>query len=404
MNSSRGKAGTVLEGSVRKAGNRLRINAQLINTSDGYHLWSERYDRDMDDIFAVQDDIARTVVEKLKVKLLGAADTPLVKRPTDNLEAYQLVLKGRYHALRVTGSALEKSLECFKQALAVDPGYAQAHAGLALVHVMRATLSLAAPHTVMPEAKDAALKALALDERVGNAHAALAFVLHYYEWDWAGAEREYCRARELTPDDSHARTNYALLLGQTGRAEESVAEARSAVERDPLLLNSRSLMALALATSRRFEEAIKEAHAGIELDSSYPLFYWALGFGLAGLGRCDEAVDAFRQQVSAMSGDPFPQATLGWALGLSGHRQEALTILRDLERQRSESFVGGCLIAMVCAGLGDRDQAISWLQQGAEERDSTMTFLNVWLPFDPLRSDPRFQALLKKMNFPAQAQ
>ena len=391
---------TILEGSVRRAGDQLRVNAQLINAADGYHLWSERYDRDMDDIFAVQDDIARTVVEKLKVKLLGTADTPLVRKPTDNLEAYNLVLQGRYYYLRATGAALEKSLACFTQALAVEPTYAQAHAGIALVHAIQAIMSLAAPHTVMPEAKEAALKTLVLDETVADAHAALAVVLHFYDWDWAGAEREYRRALELNPGDTFARCAYANLLGTVGRVDESVAEARSAVEHDPVSPACRYTLQQAFVMARRFEEAIAESHAGIELDPSYHFLYMSLGWGLAGLGRHDEAVDAFRQQVIAAAGDPVAQGWLGWALGLAGHRQEALTILGDLEGRRSQEYVGGLLLACVSLGLDEHDQAISWLQEAAEERDGLMALVNTLPVFGPLRSDPRFQDLLRRMNFP----
>ena len=170
------KVSSILEGSVRKAGNRLRITAQLINVDDGFHLWSERYDRTMDDVFEVQDEITQSVVEKLKVKLLGGADTPLVKRPTDNVEAYNLILQGRYHLVRATEATLEKGLACFTQALALEPTYAQAQAGIATVQVFRGMVSLAAPHTVMPEAKEAALGALALDETAADAHLALAYV------------------------------------------------------------------------------------------------------------------------------------------------------------------------------------------------------------------------------------
>ena len=394
------KVKTVLEGSVRKVGNRLRINAQLIKVSDDYHLWSERYDRDMDDIFEVQDDIARTVVEKLKVKLLGAADTRLVKAPTDNLEAYNLVLQGRYHALRATGPASEKALACFTQALAIEPNYAQAHAGIALVQAIRAVVGLAAPHTVMPEAREAALKALALDETVADANLALGFVLPHYEWDWAGGERALRRAIELNRGDAQPQTFYAYLLATVGRADESAAEARSAVERDPLSTNCRFVLAQQFALARRFEEAMAEAHAGMELDSSYTHFYQALGWGLAGLGRYDEAVEAFRQLAIGAPDDTFPQGCLGWALGLAGHRQEALTILEDLERRRSKGYVGGTLLAWACVGLGDHDQAISWLERAAEERDGQLTLANTLVAFDPLRSDPRFQALLQRMNFP----
>ena len=158
------------------------MTAQLINVSDGYHLWSERYDRDMDDVFAVQDEIAHSVVEKLKVKFLEENDAPVIKRPTDNLEAYNLYLKGRYHFLRITGPAFKKSLECFNQALAVDPTYAQAHGGVAIVHTARGALSLAAPHDVMPNVEEAALKGLAIDEAVADGHVALAAVLNFYAW------------------------------------------------------------------------------------------------------------------------------------------------------------------------------------------------------------------------------
>ena len=393
-------AKTVLERSVRKAGNRLRINAQLISANDGYHLWSERYDRDMDDVFAVQDDIARTVVKKLKVKLLGAADTPLVTRPTDNVEAYNLVLQGRHHALRTTRAAFERALAYFSQALSLEPTYAQAHAGIARVHTLRAVMSLVAPHVAMPEAKEVALKALALDETEAEAHLALAYVLHWYEWDWAGAEREYRRALTLSPGDTHARCSYASLLRMIGRVDESVAESRSAMERDPVSNVSRYNLAVVFATARRFEEAIAEANAGIELDPSYHLMYQPLALGLAGLDRRDEAVEAYRLQVNAAPADPVPQACLGWALGFAGQREEALTILGELERRRRESFLSGALLAWVCLGLGDHDQAISWLQQAAEERDCQMPILNTLFVYDPLRSDPRFQALLKKMNFP----
>ena len=350
------KVSAILEGSVRKAGNRLRIAAQLINVGDGFHLWSERYDRDMDDVFAVQDEIAHSVVEKLKVKLLGTADKPLVRKPTGNLEAYNLVLQGRYYSVRATGAALEKSLACFTQALALEPAYAQAHAGIALVHAIQAIVSLAAPHTVMSEGKEAALKALALDETVADAHAALAVVLHY--WDWAGAEREYRRALELNPGDTFARCSYANLLGMVGRVDEEVAEARSAVERDPVSPFCRYILQQAFVVARRFEEAIAEAHAGIELDPSYHLSYMSLGWGLAGLDRHDEAVDAFRQQVIAAAGDPFSQGWLGWALGLAGHRQEALTILGDLEGRRSQEYVGGLLLA--CVSLAARGESPSF--------------------------------------------
>ena len=264
-------------------------------------------------------------------------------------------------------------------------------------------VSLAAPHAVMPKAKESALRALALDDTAADAHLALAYVLHYYEWDWAGAEREYGRALELNPGDAQARTAYASLLADTGRVDEAVPEARSAVERDPVSVMPHFVLAQVFVAARRFEEAIAAAHAALELDSSFPSSYQALGWGLVGLRRYDEAVEAFRQQVVVAPGDPMAQAGHGWVLGLAGREQEALTILKGLERRRSQTYVGGTLLAQVCLGLGDHDQAISWLKQAAEERDGLMTFGNSILVCDPLRSDSRFQALLRRMNFPETA-
>ena len=214
------------------------------------------------------------------MQLLGAEDAPLVKKPTDNLEAYNLVLQGRYYLMRSTAATLEKSVTCFTQALGLEPTYAQAQAGIAWGQAVLAVSGLAKPHTVMPLAKEAAFRALALDETLADAHAALAFVLYFYEWDWSGAERGFRRALELNPGDTVARGTYAVLLGQSGRADESVAEARAAVERDPLSLMKRYQLALVLTLARRYDAAMAEVHGGLELDASYHLFYQPLGWGL----------------------------------------------------------------------------------------------------------------------------
>ena len=260
------KVKTVLEGSVRKAGNRLRINAQLINTQDGYHIWSERYDREMDDVFAVQDEIARAVVDKLKVKLLGDADAPLVPRPTSSLEAYNLYRRGRYHIDRFTQEGVARGLDYFERAIAEDPDYAYPYAGMAFAYTTLAVLGWAAPQEVMPRAKEAALKALARDDTLTEAHVALGSVLHYYEWDWSGAEREMRVAVELSPGSGEARVSYGEVLAVIGRATEGIAEATHGVELDPLSLLNNFQLSLTLYVAGCFDETIAQALQTLELE------------------------------------------------------------------------------------------------------------------------------------------
>ena len=389
---------TILDGSVRKAGNRLRVTAQLVNTRDSRQLWSERYDRDMDDVFAVQDDIARAVVENLKVRLVGTATTPVVKRTTDNLDAYTWYLKGRHYLLGdQTREALAKSLECFTHALAEDATYAQAHAGTAQSYALNCLLSFASPKEAVPKAKAAALRALGIDETVGDAHSALANVLHWYDWDWPGAEREYRRALEINPGDSAARSHFAAFLALClGRKDEATAEARRAIEVDPLSVFSSHLLVVVQLLSRRFDAALQQARRTIELAPTYALGYWDLAWAMVALGRHQDAVAALRQADD----DGLPtEAYLALACGLAGRKDEALQIIDKWER-RMDTFRSGVLMALAYIGVGEHGRAIDWLLNAYEERDGLLMFANNWWVFDPLRADPRFQSLLRRMNFP----
>ena len=390
---------TVLEGSVRKAGSRLRINAQLINAEDGYHLWSERYDRDMDDVFAVQDEIAQSVVEKLKVKLLGAQDAPLVTPTTQNLEAYNLFLMGRHYLERFS----DKSVECFTRALAAEPSYAQAQAGISIAGALQALVgqSGASPRDVMPGVKQAAVKALEMDSNVAEAHLAQGVVQHLYEWEWTRAEQSYRRALELSPGDALARHQLVMLLIDLQRTQAAVAEARRAIQLDPLSPMSYTALGYAAWIDGDVDSAGAQYGKALELDPTNGEALIDFGCILATSGRLEEALELLRQVASRYPGGSLAEACLAWALGLAGQAEEARAILGHLEQRRRQGFVPASTLAIALAGLGEQERAMTWLRSAHEERDGLLTSLNHWSVFDDLRADPRFQALLRKMNFPA---
>ena len=255
----------------------------------------------------------------------------------------------------------------------------------------------------MPTAKEAALKALAVDGTVADAHAALAMVLANYEWNWAGAEREYRLALESNPGDAATRSMYARLLASLGRFDDSTVEGRRAIERDPLSNIGQFRLSYELHLARRFDAALVEAQAGIELDPSFHIHYYAVGVALVGLGRYEEAVTPFERAVNLAPEDPMSQTFLGWAYGVAGHRKEALALLGQVEKRRIEEYVPCFFIALVNLGLGQHEEAISRLERAAEDRDSILPEINVWPGLDPLRADPRVQALLRRMNFPETA-
>ena len=394
---------TILEGSVRKSANRLRINAQLINAENGYHLWSERYDRTMGDVFAVQDDIARAVVSHLKVTLLGLADSRLVQEPADNMEVYNLCLQGRHHSLKLTQSGYLSALDCFGRALEAEPSHARAHAGAAIVHARLGMFGAAAPHDVMPKAKREAQAALNTDPNCAEAHLALAHVLHWYEWDWAAAEREYLRTFELNPAEAPGRSQYALLLSEIGRADDAVAEARRAVTLDPVSPFTNERFAAVFMLLGRLNEAIAQARAALAFDQNNWMAHFVLGYSTFFNGQVEEGLAAVRHALDLSNDDVIAVATLAAMSSLAGQTDQ-VEVIAKLHELRNRRYVSAALIAMVQAAFEQRDEAIAWMERAYRDRDGMLVMLQVHPGFDPLRSDPRFQALLKKMNFPASAE
>ena len=390
---------TILEGSVRKSGNRLRITAQLINAADGYHLWSERYDREMKDIFDVQDEITLAVVDALKVKLFGEEQGAVLKRHTRNPEAHEFYLRGLFYFNRFTPDDFQKASESFRRAIAIDPRYASAYAGLADAYTELSFFS-SSPSETMPKAREAANKALELDDRLGEAHNSLAIIKMYFDWDYAGAEQEFKRAIALNPGSALIHMWYGWYLGLMGRFDESFKEMQGAQELDPLSAANNSGIGIVFHWSRQPERAIEQFRKVLELNPNYPIARSFLAEAYEQKGDFVSAI-ATIEKIQQAETDPLTLSTVGYVYAKSGDRHKALEILNEFVKRSNQEYVPAVHFAQIYAGLGDNEQALAWLDKACNERSVWIPFLKVDLKFDPLRSNPRFQELLKKVGFPA---
>ena len=365
---------TVLEGSVRKSGDRLRITAQLINASDGYHLWSERFDRKLDDVFEVQDEIARTIAEKLKVRLTGGGQVPLVKPATGSTEAYELYLQGR-HYWSQRGLALFKALTCFEAALKKDHEFALAHAGFADVNTLLGFYGFARPHDVMPRARAAAERALAIDPNLAEAHTALGFILVSYDWDVGAALRHLERAIALKPTYVPARYWYAsTLVAANVGMEKSIAVDEEAVKIEPLNLFANTHLGWMFLTANRPVEAAERLRHALDLDPNFLMAHWLLGQSYAWLGREDDALEELERAVTLSGRASWMLATLGSVFGHFGRTEEARAILDELLKRTETQYVRAFLIAQVHSRMGDHENAFVWLERAREERDAVLGY------------------------------
>ncbi|MCX5801031.1 MAG: protein kinase [Candidatus Eisenbacteria bacterium] len=390
--------GTVLEGSVRKAGNRVRVTAQLVSVTDGYHLWSEKYDREMEDVFSIQDEISLAIVEKLKVRLLGEEKDRLLKRYTKNLDAYNLYLQGRWMWNRRTEEGLKKAIGYFRQAIEKDPNYALAYAGLASTYVVLPEHAVIPPKEMISEAEGAARKALELDPTLGEAHAVLGMIKSEVEWDWAGAEREFKRAIELDPSNPTAGHWHSHLLRHRGRLDEALAEIKRAQELDPLSLVISSNVGEVLYYLRQYDEAIAQYKKTLELDPNFAVAHSCLGSVYAAQGRFDEAIAESQKARALLGSSPFGLSELGYAYARSGNKGEAARILNELLGLSKQAYSVSSGIALVYCGLGDKDKAFEWLEKAYQKREGGFLYLKMDPAWDGLRSDARFSELLKKMG------
>ncbi len=390
---------TVLEGSIRKAGNRLRITTQLVKVSDGFHLWSEQYDRDVEDIFAVQEEISRAIVKKLRVRLADGEQAVLAKRPVVDHEIYDLYLQGRFFFHKGTEEDIEKAIQYFEQAIEKAPDYAQAYAGLADCYHYLPIFGYVPTSEVYPKAKQAALTALEIDDTLAEAHVSLGNIRMFFDWDWENAGREFQRALELNPGGAMARHWHAFYLLSMGRVDAAVEEMQKAVELDPLSLFINRGMGIMFLYAARFDEGIEVLKKGIEMDPDYPATHYWLGWMYYCKSMYEEAVAEMEyERKIAGTLNPRDEGAVASFYARIGRKDEARKVLNDLLERSEEVYVPANVIAELYLRLGETDQAFHWLNKAADERDIWLSLIKGDTLYDDFRSDPRYEALLKRMN------
>jgi serine/threonine protein kinase/Tfp pilus assembly protein PilF len=392
------KVKTVLEGSIRKSGNRLRITAQLINIEDGFHIWSERYDRDLDDIFAIQDEISLAIVDALKVKLLGDERSALIKRHTDDHEAHNLYLKGLYFWNRRLEGGMKKAMEHFSQAIERDPGYALAHVGIADTYNITGMFGYLPPNEVYPKAKEAAARAREIDGTLGEAHASLGFAHTFFDWDWAAAEREFKRALELNPKYATGHEWYGLYLFARGRFEEGIAETEVARDLDPLSPMINAVAGIAYYFARRYEKSIELHQRTLDMDPTFLLSNTYICMAYFSNGMYENALEVVRRAEASAAEHAYTLGYFGCFYGLCGREEDASRILDTLKEMAKRRYVSPLTQAFVFYGLGRIEEAVDWFEKAYEERASMLVF-NKYAPYcEPLLQNARYRELMRKIG------
>ena len=392
---------TVLEGSIRKQGNKLRITAQLINVDNGFHLWSERYDREIDDVFAIQDEIALTITEKLMITLMETEKAIIYKNPTDNKEAYDLYLKGRFY-FNKRGPGIIKGLEYFQQALEKDPYFGLAYTGIADAYCILALYCVIPPHEAMPKARQYAEKAIQLNTSIIEATTALAFISTFYDWNWMEAEKGFQSVFDSNPNYPSAHYWYSYYLSFiAGKFDESIKEAKKAAEiLEPLVPISHHILAIMYINAGRYEEGLGASNMAIELDpGSYP-GYRSLGLSLAKLNKYTEAVAALKMAVQYSSRQPLPLVELCWVYYLCGNEPEIQKIADELIIRSKSEYISATFLSCVSYYSKNKDKAYDYLEKAFEQRDSVLPCIKLYPLSEFVRTDPRFQHFVNRVNFP----
>ena len=387
---------TVLEGSVRTAGNRLRVTAQLNSVDSGHQIWSRRYDRELDDVFAIQDEIATDIVEALRSEL-GDAEAPRIVRQTENQEAYLLYLRGRHHWLTRSKGALVKAMEYFQQAIESDPNYALAHTGLADLYSIEGLYSYVPEDVAFTRARASAERALGINDQLADSHRALGIIRLYHDWNWDDALRALTRSVELDPMSGMSHLWLANGMTVVGRFEEAGASASKAQALDPLDLFTNALTGAHLAFAGRHDEAVTECKKALDLDANYIPGLYFLGNAYAGSGRLDEAVPLLAKAAKVSQRASFFLGFLGWAQATAGQRKEAQATLAELEGRAANDYVAPLHLAMIVSVLGDMDRAFELLDEAREKRNTLLVYPRFSF-FDAFRGDSRFREHLERIK------
>ncbi|MDQ3666468.1 MAG: tetratricopeptide repeat protein [Acidobacteriota bacterium] len=393
------KVDTVLEGSIRRLGERVRVTARLVSASDGSVLWAEKFDENFTDIFKVEDSISAKVTAALALKLSGEQQKRLTKRYTDNAEAYQLYLKGRYFWNKRTEDGFNRGIAQFKQAVEKDSNYALAYAGLADSYIGLTFYDFAAPNEAMAKAKEAAMNALAIDNTLAEAHASLAHALMNYDWNWSEAEKEFKLSIELNPDYATGHQWYAIhYLTAQGRLEEALQEMKRALELEPTSLVMNTFMGATLYFAGRYDEAIEQCRRTIEMDPNFAIAHWHLGLAYEQKGMFDAAIAEFQKAITLSGGSPLMKAALGHAFAKANRKGEARIILDELKELSKYRYVSSYETATIYAALGDNEQAVRLLERAYKEHCFHLVYLKVWPQFSAVNADPRFQDLVQRIG------
>jgi len=389
---------SVLEGNIQRWGDKLRVNVRLIRVSDSEILWSDTFDEKFTGLFTVQDSIAERVAAALSLRLNGAEQAKLKKRYTNNLKAYALYLRGRYHLFKITGADLRTSIEYFQGAIDEDPSYALAYAGMADSYRVLAVAAYAPSRDACPKAKALALRALELDETLVDAHVVLGWIGLFYDWNWKAAEAELKRAIELDPNNSEAHRAYGHVLSNSLRHDEAIREGRLARELAPLTLIVGTLEAQYLFFSGRHEDALDRAQKTRALDPNFWVARNVIGRILIGQGRYQEAISELQAAYKLSGGSADPLMQLGYAYGAAGDRANAEEQIKKLKELAHRQYVSDYNLAMIYNGLGERDEVVAHLERALDARETAMAFIKVDPRWDPIRNDARFTDIVARMN------